>query len=71
MADYIRREVTPLLPGIGAPTLEAIVGELEIAVECRAADLAVGRRSRVIRALIGRRSSRRLVCISFLFLHTK
>jgi len=45
MADYIRRETTPLLAGIGAPTLEAIVGELEIAVECRAADRAVGRRA--------------------------
>lgn len=35
MADYVRRRIAPLLPGLEAEYLELIVGELEIATETR------------------------------------
>jgi hypothetical protein len=35
MADYVRRRIAPLLPGLDAEYLELIVGELEIATETR------------------------------------
>lgn len=35
MADYVRRQIAPLLPGLGAEYLELMVGELEIATETR------------------------------------
>ena len=35
MADYVRRRIAPLLPGLEPEYLELIVGELEIATETR------------------------------------
>jgi hypothetical protein len=35
MADNVRRVASPLLEGLDAATLEAVVGELEIAMEER------------------------------------
>ena len=40
MADYVRRAIRPLLPGLAAQQLEFIVGELEIATESHEADEA-------------------------------
>lgn len=38
MADFVRREVEPLLLGVDVARVEMLVGELEIAVEARAFD---------------------------------
>ena len=38
MADYVRRQIAPLLPGLSGDYLELIIGELEIATETRHVD---------------------------------
>ena len=38
MADYVRREVAPLLNDCDVNTLEIVVGALEVAVEAREFD---------------------------------